>query len=97
MVTSIKKTLPPSFKPAHYSIKTFSYFYNFLKFSSGVTLLFLDSYSRYLVPYSWFAFSDNLFEKPIPRFERGRASPPDVPTLPARDGVGLYELGGGFI
>jgi hypothetical protein len=33
----------------------------------------------------------------MPRFDRGLPSPPDVPTLPARDGVGLYELGGGFI
>lgn len=33
----------------------------------------------------------------MPRLDRGRESPPDVPTFPALEGVGLYELGGGFI
>ncbi len=72
-------------------------FSNFLKFYYGVAEFFFESSSLYLVPYNWFAFYDNLFEKPIPRFDRGLPSPPDVPTLPAREGVGLYELGGGFI
>ncbi len=83
--------------PAHSSMKVLIYFSSFLKFYSGVAEFFFDGSSLYLVPSSWLAFYDNMFEKPIPRLDRGLSLLPDVPTLPAQEGVGLYELGGGLI
>lgn len=71
-----------------YSRRVLTYFYNFLKFYSGLFAFLLFSSYLYFVPSSYLAFFWRSFEKFIPRLEAGL--PDAVPTLPpARDGVGL--------
>jgi hypothetical protein len=65
-----------------------------LKFYYGFALFLFNS-SLYLVASSYFPFFWILFVKFIPLVETGL--PTLVPTLPALDGVTLYELGGGLV
>jgi len=93
------KFCPEIFKLTHFSSSKLISFSNFLKFYSGLLVFLAVKAVLYLVPSSSLALSCSLLENPMPWFDCGLpdAPPAAEPALPAREGVGLYELGGGLI